>query len=221
MQALLPSIKKLPPSAHVCGFYDDRVQRLDLIADYYRVGLERNELCIFITDQKPSSFIKDLKKRDLDIDDAIQNGDFKLFAINPTYLPDGEFHHSEMLNNLRDFVKQAMKDNYSGVRGGGDMRWLKYKVPGKQDVGEYEAKINRFIRNNNFTGLCLFPSSLKNLQITKDIIQTHQYLIHGDKLYPNPFYVPPEKFFKFEINIVAQLENWLDAMDEQRAQVPV
>lgn len=219
MDTLVEPIRRLPLQAHICSFYESQSQRLDLIAAYYKVGLERRERCIFVTDQEPAQLNEELKKRGLDISGAVKKNDFKIFPINPTYLADGTFYSENMLANLRDFVKQAMQLDYSGVRGGGDMHWVARKVPGLHQVGEYESKINRFIRSSKFTGLCLFPSKLKDEPIIKDIIQTHQHLVHDEELYPNPFYVPPEQFFKSEINLVAQLESWLDRLDEQEVRL--
>jgi hypothetical protein len=200
---------------HICGFYKDMDMRLDMLSAYYEVGLKRNELCIFVTDQKPAELIRDLKKHGLDVKADVKEGRFHIYPVYDTYTPDKTFKSLRMLDNLRKFVKQSVPLGFRGVRGGGDMKWLAGKPKGWQNVVDYECRINRFIRTNNFTGICLFPAKLLNSELTKKIIQTHRYIVRSGILHDNPYYIPPEKAFRLSINTVAEIENWLDDLDEQ------
>lgn len=216
---LLHEIRQLPPSSHICAFYDTASQRLDALAAYCRVGLERGDLCVFVTSQKTAQLIRQLKDKGLNIEEAINNRQLKILPMKGTYLPDGTFKSFKMLDNLRDFVKDCKKRGYPGLRTGGDMDWLAEKAPGWQEVSDYEAKINRFIRGSNFTGICFFPTGLFDSDLVQKIIQTHQWIIRNDELYANPYYVAPEKFFKMDISLVSQLETWLDSMEEKDRKV--
>ena len=216
MQQLVQDIANLPQRSHTCAFYETPEERLQLLAAYYRAGLKRKELCVFVTNQAPTELIADLKRHNLDIQDAVDHDNFQIHATQPTYWPSGRFEGAAMLSNLRLFVKQA-KDYHSGVRGGGDMEWLAEPVPNKETVTDYEAKINRFIRTSSFTGMCFFPKKLLDHKLTAGIIQTHQTMIRNGGLLANPHYVPPEQSFKFDLITVAKIEGWLDRLDEQEA----
>lgn len=202
------------PRSHLCGFYRNEGERLEMLAVYYKVGLDRGELCIFVTDQKPNSLITNLLRYGLDVAEAVANKKFIILPIKPTYLPDYSFKSMRMLDNLQNFVNEAAAEKYPGVRGGGDMDWVADKPAGWQQVVDYEAKINQFIRTNNFTGLCLFRDKLFDAEFVQRVIQTHQLVICGGNLHTNPYYIPPKNPFKFEPNLVSEIEKWLDKLDE-------
>ncbi|HJQ09108.1 MAG TPA: MEDS domain-containing protein [Candidatus Saccharimonadales bacterium] len=214
------AIKEQAPHSHFCAFYDTQTQRLRLLAEYYKVGLARNERCIFVTDQDPAELTMLLKRYGLDIKAALSGGEFQIFSATDTYLPGGVFNAQKMLDNLKDFVKKALELQFAGVRGGGDMDWLAKDVPGRQDISDYEAEINRFIGQNNFTGLCLFPADMSDVTLTKAIIKTHQEILRNDTLYPNLYYSPPEEFFRPASNIPEEIQRWLDYMDKVEARLP-
>lgn len=219
-KSLSRSFHNQAPTYHTCGFYEDEEERMQMLACYYKEGLARNELCIFVTDQKPSDLIKDLKAYGLDIGPAYKKGDFKVFPTKPTYLEDGTFSSARMLDNLKAFVKEALAMGYKGVRGGGDMYWLADKPPGWRSIGEYEAKINSFARANKFTGICLFPMHLLDANYTQLIIMTHQHMVRAGGLHDNPYYEPMEVIKGINQEIIdnlSQIENWLAKIDAKKA----
>lgn len=199
---------------HICGFYKDYSERLKILVEYYRAGLDRGELCIFVAQQRPEELIDDLKSYGLDIEDAVQGGTFRIYEVNSTYLPDGEFKPERMLDNLKLFVEQARLDGFSGVRGGGDMGWVAHRVPGWEGVGDYESAINQFIRDNNFTGLCLFHDSVFDNELTKSIVQTHQNIATDSNLHSNPYYLPPEESDTADDTAVLDITSWIRNLDQ-------
>lgn len=211
---LTRALKEQQSHNHICGFYTNGTERLKILAAYYTIGVEREELCIFVSDQRPSELINGLLKHGLDIRNAVASKRFMIFPIQPTYLPDDKFESMRMLTNLKTFVGIARSKHFPAVRGGGDMNWIAKKPAGWQQVIDYEAKINRFVRTNEFTGLCIFKAEFLESEVVQQIIQTHQQIIKGGKLYANPYYVPPESNFKFDIHLVAEIEKWLDRLDE-------
>ncbi len=46
---------------HAFFMYGSDDERLKLLADYFREGVEKNELCIFVTPEMPSQVIKQFK----------------------------------------------------------------------------------------------------------------------------------------------------------------
>jgi hypothetical protein len=214
---LARALKEQQSHNHICGFYTSEAERLRMLAAYYKIGLEREELCIFISDQNPVELTSALLEHGLDIRNAVASKKFMIFTVHPTYLPDDKFESMRMLTNLKNFVKVAHSKHFPAVRGGGDMNWIAEKPAGWQQVIDYEARINRFVRTNEFTGLCIFKAELLESEVVQQIIQTHQLIIKGGKLYTNPYYIPPESSFKFDLNLVAEIEKWLDRLDENES----
>jgi two-component system, chemotaxis family, sensor kinase Cph1 len=219
-ESLSTAFKTKNSQNHTCAFYETPTDRLRILANYYKTGLDRGELCIFITDQVPRDLIKKLKRYGLDAAQAVADGDLRIFPVKPTYLEDGTFKAPRMLDNLKNFVKQALAQGYNGVRGGGDMAWLAGRPPGWQDITRYEAKINLFIRGHRFTGICLFPRDLLDSDFTQKIIQTHQGMVRSGRYHDNPYYEPVEVLKGLHREITAnvqKIEKWLEKIDEAPA----
>jgi two-component system, chemotaxis family, sensor kinase Cph1 len=215
MDKLSQAIRNHTDQNHFCAFYDTADGRLMQLAAFYKIGLERGEQCVFITDQDPVVLADEMRQYGVDITDAIESGAFLIYPVKPTYLPEGDFKVHGMLDNLKVFIKNAEAQQFTSVRAGGDMDWIALKAPGSEDVGIYEAKVNELINTGKLNGLCLFPRNLLDLELTQSVIQAHPTIVVNGNISDNPYYLPPEESFKFDLDLVAQIEGWLDGLQEQ------
>jgi MEDS: MEthanogen/methylotroph, DcmR Sensory domain len=198
---------------HICGFYKNHPERMQILAEYYRDGLRKNELCLCVTDINPSEFINDLEVYGLDIRDAVLSGRFEIANVSDTYIPGGKFDYEKMLAGLKGFADRALSSGFSGARGGGDLSWLSQRVPGWETASEYESRINQFMRENHFTCLCLFHTTLLDDDLTQSIVQTHPQITRSGLVHDNPYYAAPDGFFKPDSEVTSQIKRWVTGLD--------
>lgn len=179
-------------AGHLCFFYKDEQERLELITDYFRQGLSNNELCIFVTPYSKEQTTQDFLRHNLDIGGALKNGDLLIFEMDSTYLPHGEFVANYMLENVQSFINDAKAEGFNGLRTAGEMSWLADHPEAETEAVVYEHKVNTLDPSGfSFIGLCVYDSNDTSDKLAEDLQKSHPTLFMGGKLTPSPLYTAP------------------------------
>lgn len=171
---------------HAFFVYGDDNERLNIITEYFRQGLENNELCIFVTPEAPKEVVKNFGKKDLDLRGAVDEGAFRIFEMNSTYLPNGQFVAEYMLSNIRIFLEESKLQGFSGLRTAGEMAWLIEHPELHQEATLYEKEVNDVAKPDaNFVGLCLYPLEEQHEEIINQAAETHPSFILDGQAHRN------------------------------------
>ena len=93
-----------------------------------------------------------------------------------------------MLKLVSDAIDQAVADGFTGLRACGDMSWLLANAPGSEQVGEYEARLNRVFSGARAEALCQYNRKrLPPGEIDMALI-THSTAVVAGQLKFNPFF---------------------------------
>lgn len=185
------TINKTTTKGHACFFYTDITDRYTVLTQYFKDGLVNNELCIFATADSTASTIQNFLKAGLDIRDSVENKSLRIFEMKATYTPNGKFVADYMLNNVRDFIKSAEKEGYSGLRTAGEMTWTKDHPEAVDDAINYEHKINGLCTDEtNFIGLCLYAMKDDYSKVMRGAVRSHPSFIYDGQVKTNPYFVP-------------------------------
>lgn len=169
--------------------YEKPAERLRALADYFGAGLDRDELCVFVTPDSSPKVIDDFSSLGLHLDQAVEDGDFRIFEMAETYLPHGKFIANYMLVNVANFVIEAKAKGYTGIRTAGEMSWLDEHPEFLVGATHYETQINGLDTTNpEFTGLCLYPVHEGSSKLIDSALQTHPNFLYDGTVETNPFY---------------------------------
>lgn len=178
-------------AGHLCFFYKDEQERLELITDYFRQGLLNKELCIFATPHSKEQTKQDFLRHGLDIDGALKNGEVLIYEMESTYLPHGEFVADYMLGNVQSFINDAKAQGFNGLRTAGEMSWLADHPESEGEVLMYEHKVNTLDPSDfSFIGFCLYDSNSTHKKLAEGLEKSHPTLFFDGKLVKSPLYTP-------------------------------
>ena len=146
------SDQKFPEGQHICYIYNDDDERLDVMAQYLKSGMEAKEKLLYLVDVMTSENMLDcLKSQGVDFSGAKPN-DLTISDAAPAYCPTGFFKTEEMLDLVRDFYLTAIDEGYAGARGTGEMSWcLTEGLAKKEDLMVYEANLNNLLQEYPYT----------------------------------------------------------------------
>lgn len=179
--------KKPASHNHVLFMYDSREERMRVLAEYFGDGLANNELCIFVT-PNPGQVIENFRAVGLDVAQATEKGNLRVFEMNKTYLSSGKFAADFMLSNVKRFIKDAKAGGYTGLRTAGEMSWLHDHPEFTQEAGKYEKQISQLCGDHSeFTGLCLYPLRESTGDVLSAAMRTHPSFIYDGTVQANPF----------------------------------
>ncbi|MFW5946472.1 MAG: PAS domain S-box protein [Candidatus Natronoplasma sp.] len=180
---------------HLCCIYRDREKYLLEIALFVLTGLEQDEKCVYVVDDRKREQIIDfLHEQDIDIEKYLETGQFEFLTRKETYLKDGYFDPDEMVVLLKKMEEEALENGYDGVRVTGEMTWVLSDLPGTERLMEYEMKLNKFLPESDTIGLCQYNEERFPPEILIDVIYTHPKILLHDSIFENPYYLPPDVF---------------------------
>ncbi|MDB5171149.1 MAG: hypothetical protein JWO35_843 [Candidatus Saccharibacteria bacterium] len=182
---------ELHPLKHGALFYNTPDERLQLLAEFFRSGLENEELCILITPSTTDEVVQDLQTVGLNLQPYIKYGWLRVFNMLDTYISEGHFVSNYITNNLVSYVDDAKESGYKGIRMAGDMNWLHDYPDAHDEAVCYETGINDLSVGYPTFILCLFSMRDMTASLAKNILARHPFFVYDGKQHDNPYYELP------------------------------
>ncbi len=123
-------IGDVPWGTHLCQFYQNKEDLIDILLPYFKAGLENNEFCMWVTSQPVSEkeAKKTMRKAVPDFDRYLKKGQIEIVPYTEWYLKDGAFNLQRVLDAWIDKLNQALAKGYDGLRVTGNTAWLEKKI---------------------------------------------------------------------------------------------
>jgi PAS domain S-box-containing protein len=202
--------------SHACLIYDSAAEQHAAVVSWLKIGLERDERCIYVLDENSRDDVLDaLERSGIDPRPAVKNRSLLLVSKQDTYLRDGSFDPDRMIGFLKEATDRARSDGFTALRVTGEMTWSLSDAAGSERLIEYESKLNNFLPDSSCLALCQYNRKRFPAHIIRDVIFTHPLVIHRNTLCDNMFYVPPEEFMDPDATL-SQVERLLAGVFEQQ-----
>lgn len=194
-ERLEKDIRKLDLGEHLCCIYRDKEEQLSVLAKFMVFGLENNEKCVYIVDDRTKEEVVEAFEGDgIPVHDYVDSGQFVFLTKRDAYLQDGYFDPDEMIYLLGQLEENAIAQGYKGVRATGEMTWFFSDLPGTERLMEYEFRLNEFLPDSRVIGLCQYNENRFTPGLLLDVIHTHPKVLLYDELHENPYYMPTDVY---------------------------
>jgi len=172
------AMESFASGAHVCQFYSSKEDLAALLAPYFKSGLERNELCLYIAadhftgEDARRAFEQSIPGfREFLAAGRFQITDYKAFYLAET----GRLRPpDEIVADVISAERESLKKGFSGMRGAGDMSWVQ-KADWNRFV-EYETKLNAALPNTRVIGLCAYCIDVCGVEEMSDAAHSHLHV---------------------------------------------
>jgi MEDS: MEthanogen/methylotroph, DcmR Sensory domain len=180
--------------AHICGLYETKAERDEIMYGFLAEGLRSGELLVCCPE--PSRY--DGARGELH-SLCPEAGPDELAAIRllepaKLYYPHGNFSPRDMLAAHDGIWAENLAAGARNVRGTADMAWSLEKIPGVEKLMAYESMLNYFIWGKTWISICMYDLSRFPGSTVMKVLQTHPFAITGGGVYENPYFVRPEKW---------------------------
>ncbi|MDB6109084.1 MAG: putative two-component sensor histidine kinase protein, partial [Pedosphaera sp.] len=190
---LAEQISKVKPGGHLCLFYEkDPAEQMPALIPFIREGLTHDEQFIYIADdQTVDELASHLKRGGIDVARESESGRLKLYTRNEWRQP-GELDSSQKARQVRQFIIQAGKQGFKGIRFAVEMTWVLGPDIDTRKLEHWEATLNTLFEPS-FPAriICQYNRSLLDPEALIAALHTHPQAIFGQKVYPNPFFEAP------------------------------
>jgi len=197
LRDLLNTIGRIKKHDHLCLIYKTQEEQFSTVIPFIKIGLERGEKCIYVTDENTAATVIDsMKAMDIPVEEAIELGKLTIISKQESYLKQGYFDPDWMIKFLKDATDDAIEKGFSALRVTGEMTWVLSGDPGTERLMEYEAKLNYFFPENDALAICQYNLNRFSPEIIQGVISTHPLIIFGGMVCKNFYYVPPDDFLE-------------------------
>jgi signal transduction histidine kinase len=170
-------IGSAPWGTHLCQFYQNKQDLIDILVPYFRQGLADDEFCMWITSEP---LVVDEAKAALRsvvpaLDEYIRKGQIEILDYTQWYVRNGRFHADEVLRGWVEKLENALERGYKGLRLTGNTFWLEDKD--WADFTAYEEAINRVIGKYRMLAICTYSLAKCGAYEVMDVISNHRFAL--------------------------------------------
>lgn len=178
---------------HICGLYDSDEEKENIIYGFLGEGLADGDRMFHVTQKEPSRFRKEFADRWDGWKEAIEDPDRLGIADPlPLYCPDGRFNSDRMVASLVGKFEASQAAGPVHLRSIGDMGWATAKIPGIEQLMDYESRLNVVVAGKPWVTVCLYDVRRFSGAMVLSVLQTHPVVICGGVIMRNPFHLQPE-----------------------------
>ena len=167
-------IGDVPWGTHVCQFYGNKQDLLDILVPYFRQGLADNEFCMWMTSEplKAAEAKAALRSVDPALDEYLRKGQMEVLDYTEWYTPTGQFDGDEVLKGWVEKQEEALVRGYEGLRLTGNTFWLEKRD--WADFTAYEEAVNRVIGQYRMLAVCTYSLDKCGAPEIIDVVSNHR-----------------------------------------------
>ncbi len=197
---------------HLALIYNSTEEKLISTVPLIKVGLEKGELCLYISDlEDDQEIIQALEAQHIDVEKAVSTSGLILTSKQEVYFKLGRFDPDWTIQVIKNVAELAVSYGFTAMRIISDMRWTKDNVPGVERWPEYEVKLCTLNLGLRLRTTCLYDREAFSPQALLYALKAHPKLVSQGAVYDNMFFIPPERLEAGE-EAAAELEGLLTAM---------
>jgi PAS domain S-box-containing protein len=179
---------------HIALIFDEDEERLTTITPLIKVGLEKGELCLYVSNEENDlAVVEALKAEHIDVDKAISNGSLIITSKKEMYFKLGRFDPEWTIRVINNIADLARSYGFTAMRVMSEMAWTQEKVPGVERWPEYEAKMNTLSPGISLRIICQYDRRVFSPEALMAAIQTHPRIVADGQINKNCFYIPSDR----------------------------
>ena len=170
-------IGNAPWGTHLCQFYQNEQDLIDILVPYFRQGLDDNEFCMWITSEPlgVDEAREALRSVESEFDNYIRKGQIEILDYTQWYTRTGRFNADEVLKGWVEKLEGALDRNYEGLRLSGNTFWLENKD--WVEFTAYEEAVNRLIGKYPILALCTYSLDKCSAHEIMDVMINHRFAL--------------------------------------------
>ena len=197
-QPEISNIEGVEIKRHISSIYDSIEDNQLFLSNFIKMGINRNEKCIYITDKSNIfAIINILKSRGIDTKKYIKTGNLFILSKNQPFHKHSISSPNDMIKYLRRNSKQTKTLGYTGL-------CMIIEISGLLDafnnslklLEEFEEKIDHIVNELPFTILCNYNKNKFPAKFLLNQFKIHSQIINNQLICHNFYYRTPDERLK-------------------------
>ena len=176
---------------HVCAFFDDHMQQMEVLAPFVSVGIQLGQRCAWIAPEPSCNALRRaLAEMGGDLATLEASGQLLIMPDPEFYLHEGVFEPDRTMDLVRALLGDSQRQGYPAMRMCNDVSWLGGGRVDAELWEEFELTLTEAITNLPLCLVCAYDRRQVSGSILVAAIRTHPVMVVGTNFRANPFYEP-------------------------------
>ncbi|MFH1379596.1 MAG: PAS domain S-box protein [bacterium] len=187
---------QLKPGDHVCSFYGAEQEHADLTVQFLQQALESADNILYLGDLLNRDSLRTYcSQKGVSIEEHLASEKLIILNSDQSFRKNGSFDPDQFLSSFKAQAETLLARGITNVWISGETSWLNREITESYKFTVFESKLNNFLQKHSCTVLCQYKINAVNPDLLIHALHTHPLVIIGDSVYPNIYYMPPDKFF--------------------------
>jgi hypothetical protein len=160
---------------HVCHLFDQAEDLGELLVPYFKVGLERNEACLWVTSSPygTDKAVSEMCTAMSGFDQRMAAGQIQIVGYDEWYTRQGALSAAETIRNWMRRKDDALAAGYAGLRITGNTSFLDAGM--WDDFVAYERALDVALRGQPILTLCSYCKAKHAAEAVLDVMCAHGF----------------------------------------------
>ena len=160
---------------HVCHFFRSADDLGEILVPYFKAGLERHELCLWVTAHPygKDRAVSELRTALSDFDRRTAAGQMQIFSEGEWYAKLAPLSTAEKIQSWLSQKDEAVALGYAGLRGSGNVSFLDEGT--WDDFLVYERAVDEAFKDQRIILLCSYPLDGCSADAVLDVTHCHRH----------------------------------------------
>ena len=169
----LDFVGDIPWGTHLCQFYDNKHDLIDILVPYFAEGLRSNEACVWVTSEplKEKEAATALERVIPDIIQFIEKGQLFILSYTEVHMKGGTFDADRVIQWWLDKEQEALNRGFEGLRLAGNTFWIEQNL--WDAFTDYEETVNDALEGHRIIAVCPYSLEKCGGSDVTDVIRNH------------------------------------------------
>jgi hypothetical protein len=160
---------------HVCHFFRSADDLSEVLVPYFKAGLERNELCLWVTASPygKERAVGELRATVADFDRRVAAEQIQIFDEKEWYAKLALQRPAERVQCWLAQKERALASGYAGLRGSGNVSFL--DDASWDDFLSYERAVSHALADERIVALCSYPVERRSADAVRAVTHCHRH----------------------------------------------
>jgi hypothetical protein len=173
--------RQLQLGDHCCQFFETVEDLGDLLVPYFKEGLERNEACLWVTNEP---YGKERARSEMcaataGFDPSCARGQIEILSGEEWYSHDGRVDFDALLLRLLGKMENAIAAGYTGLRATGNVSFVEPEY--WTAFLDYERNLTKACQSGPLAAVCSYCLSECDAERVFEAIDTHNFALRKRK----------------------------------------
>ncbi len=167
------ALSGLGPGSHVCAINDHESQPRALMTSFVRIGLERGQQCVYLTQEGGDEHIREVFRAGrIDVGAALQSKALVLLSPRQVGLKGDAADPYRMFTFWKRLAARARAAGFSSLRGMAEMECAVGRAAEWHQWLEYERQLTQLVEDGQCLLLCQYQRALAPAEHLLNVVRS-------------------------------------------------